>query len=69
MVFEQVHSGTAKTLPTLQLLRKIDTTDLLQGVAVSSFDYRIPKLLLDNVGYTAVDTDVSYFDKVKSYKE
>jgi hypothetical protein len=69
MVFEQVNSGAAKTLPTLQLLWKIDMTDLSQGVAVSSLDYRIPKLLSYNVGYTAVDTDVSSFDKIKTYKE
>jgi hypothetical protein len=47
MVFEQLHSATAKTIPTLQQLAKIEMKDLSQGVAVSSFNHQIPNLLCD----------------------
>jgi hypothetical protein len=69
MVFEHLHSGTDKTVPTLQQLIKIDMTDMSQGVAVSSFDQRLPKLLCDATNYHVVKTDESHFNKVKSFKE
>jgi hypothetical protein len=40
-----------------------------QGIAISSFDQRIPKLLSDNSTYSVVKVDDSYFDKVKSFKD
>jgi hypothetical protein len=69
MVFEQLHSTSAKTVPTLQQLRKIDMKDMSQGVAVSSFDHRLPKLLTDSHGYVAMNEDESYFEKIKTYKD
>jgi hypothetical protein len=58
-VFEQLYSSTAKTVPTLQQLAKIDMKDLSQGVAVSSFDHQVPKLLSEFTGYVAVNKDES----------
>jgi hypothetical protein len=60
---------TAKTIPTLQQLAKIEMKDLSQGIAVSSFDSQHPKLLLDFTGYVVVTKDESYFNQVKSYKD
>jgi hypothetical protein len=69
MVFKQLYSSTAKTIPTLQQLAKIDMKDLLQGVAVSSFDHQVPKLLYDVTGYVVIKTDKSFFNQVKTCKE
>jgi hypothetical protein len=69
MVFEQLHSAMAKTIPTLQQLAKIEMKDLSQGVAVSSFDHQVPKLLYDCTGYVVVKTDESYFNQVKTFKD
>jgi hypothetical protein len=60
---------TAKTIPTLQQLAKIEMKDLSQGIVVSSFDSQHPKLLLDFTGYVVVTKDESYFNQVKSYKD
>jgi hypothetical protein len=59
MVFEQLHSSTEKTIPTLQQLAKIEMKDLSQGVAVSSFDQQLPKILSDVTGYVVVLTKSS----------
>jgi peptidoglycan hydrolase-like amidase len=69
MVFEQLHSATAKTIPTLQQLAKIKMKDLSNGVAVSSFDHQIPELLYDCTGYMVVKTDESYCNQVQTYKD
>jgi hypothetical protein len=69
LVFEYLHSEAAKTVPTLQQLIKIDMTDMSQGIAVSSFDQRIPTLLSENATYSVVKVDDSYFDRVKSFKD
>jgi hypothetical protein len=69
MVFEQLYSSTAKTVPTLQQLAKIDMKDLSQGVDVSAFDHQVPKLLSEFTGYVAVNKDESYFNQVKTHKE
>jgi hypothetical protein len=69
MVFEHLYSAAEKTVPALQQLKKIEMTNMSQGVAVSSFDQPIPKLLCDGTGYSVVQTDESYFDRVKSFKE
>jgi hypothetical protein len=69
MVFEHVYSASAKTVPTLQQLAKIEMRDMSQGIAVSLFAPRIPKLLTDETGYSVVRTDESYFDQIKSYKD
>jgi hypothetical protein len=44
-------------------------TDMSQGIAVSSFDQRNPKLLCVGMGYSVVFTDESFLDQIKSYKE
>jgi hypothetical protein len=62
MVVEHLYSSAEKTVPALQHLKKIDMTDISQGVAVSSFDQLIPKLLCDGTNYGVVQTDESYFD-------
>jgi hypothetical protein len=69
MVFEHLYSAAEKTVPTLQQLKKIDMTDMSQGIAVSSFDQWIPKLLCEGTSYSVVQMDESYFDCIKSYKE
>jgi hypothetical protein len=69
MVFEQLSSATAKTIPTRQQLAKIDMKDLSQGVAVSSFDHQVPKLLYDCTGYVVVGKDESHFNQVKTFKD
>jgi hypothetical protein len=69
MVLEHLASASATTIPMLQQLVKIDMKDMSQGIAVSSFDHRLPRLLVDETGYTVISTDQSYFDKVKTYKE
>jgi hypothetical protein len=69
MVFEHIHSSTAMTVTTLQQLAKIQMRDMSQGVAVSSFDQRIPKLLSDSSSYVVVKTEESYFNRIKTYKE
>jgi predicted Zn-dependent protease with MMP-like domain len=69
MVFEQLHSSPAKTIPTLQQLAKTEMKDLSQGVAVSSFDQQLPKILSDVTGYVVVQKDESHFNQVKNHKE
>jgi hypothetical protein len=69
MVFEHLYSSAEKTVPALQQLKKIEMTDMSQGIAVSSFDQPIPKLLCEYTGYSVVLVDESYFDRVKSFKE
>jgi hypothetical protein len=69
MVFEHVYSASAKTVPTLQQLAKIDMKEMSQGIAVSSFDHHIPPLLTDETGDSVIKTDKSYSDLIKSYKE
>jgi hypothetical protein len=69
MVFEKLYSASAKTVCTLQQLKKIDMRDMSQEVTVSSFDHRLPKLLTDAPGYQAVKEDESYFEKIKTYKD
>jgi hypothetical protein len=66
MVFEHVYCASAKTVPTLQ---QLDMKDMSQGIAVSSFDHQIPKLLTNETGYSVVKMDESYFDQIRSYKE
>jgi hypothetical protein len=68
-VFEHLASSSAKTIPTLQLLYKIEMKDMSQGVAVSSFDQQLPKLLCEAQTYGVIKHDESYFDKIKSYKD
>jgi hypothetical protein len=69
LVFEHLYSAVEKAVPTLQQLKKIDMTDMSQGIAVSSFYQPISKLLCDGTGYSVVQVDESYFDRMKSYKE
>jgi hypothetical protein len=59
MVFERLASSSAKTIPTLQLLVKIEMKDMSQGVAVSSFDQQLPKLLSDAPSYSVIKPDES----------
>jgi hypothetical protein len=67
MVFEHLASSLAKTILMLQQLVKIEMKDMSQGIAVSSFDHRLPSLLIDETGYKYPDE--SHFNKVKNYKE
>jgi hypothetical protein len=69
MVFEHLASSSAKTIPTLQLLVKIEMNDMLQGVAVSSFDQQLPKLLSEAPSYGVIKQDQSYFDRIKTYRD
>jgi hypothetical protein len=69
MVFEHLSSLSAKTITILQQLVKIDMKDMSPGVAVSSFDNRLPKRLTEAAGCMAVKTDESFFEIVKSYWE
>jgi lysozyme family protein len=69
MVFEHLYSAAEKTVPALQQLKKIEMTNMSQGIAVSFFDQPIPKLLCEGTGYSVVQTNESYFDHIKSYKE
>jgi hypothetical protein len=69
MVFEHLASASAKTIPTLQLLVKIEMKDMSQGVAVSSFDQQLPKLLSEAPTYGVIKHDESYFDRIKSYRD
>jgi hypothetical protein len=69
MVFEQLYSSTEKTIPILQQLAKLDMKDLSQGVAVSSFNHQVPKLLTEFTGYVSVNKDESYFNQMKAHKE
>jgi hypothetical protein len=52
MVFEHLYSAAEKTVPALQQLKKIDMTDMSQGVMVSLSGQPIPKLLCDATGYS-----------------
>jgi hypothetical protein len=69
MVFKHLYSAAEKTVPALQQLKKIEIADMSQGVAVSSFDQPIPKLSCDATGYSVVQVDESFFERVQSYKE
>jgi hypothetical protein len=69
MVFEHLTSASTQTISTVQILVKIEMKDMSQGVAVSSFDQQMPKLLCDAPSYGAIKQDESYFDKIKSCQE
>jgi hypothetical protein len=71
MVFERVfyNMDNSDTLQRLQQCYKIKVTTIADGVAITSFDSKIPKFFSKSHGHKVVKTDGSFFDAIGSYQE
>jgi hypothetical protein len=72
IVFEHVHmklSNDQGSTTRLQGLKKLNMTNLNQGMAFTSFDHRAPRYFTDNLVLSRTKTDDSFFDKIKTYRE
>jgi hypothetical protein len=72
IVFEHVHtkiSNEQGSTTGLQGLRKLNMTNLNQGMAFTSFDHRVPRCFTDNLVLIRTKSDDSSFDKIKTYRE
>lgn len=72
MVCEHLHAqlfGRDSTLGNLQNLAKLKFKSDTEGLTVTSFERRIPKIFVKSVAFKVVKSDVSYFDTIISYSE
>jgi hypothetical protein len=71
MVFERVfyNMDNTDTLARLQQCYKIKVTTIADGVAITSFDSKIPKFFSRSHGHKVVKTDGSFLDAIASYQE
>ena len=72
MVFERIFynmDNTDSTLARLQQCYKIKVTTIADGVAIASFDSKIPKFFSGSHGHKVVKTDGSFLDAIASYQE
>jgi hypothetical protein len=71
MVFERVfyNMENSDTLQRLQQCYKIKVTTIADGVAITSFDSKIPKFFSKSHGHKVVKTDGLFFDAIASYQE
>jgi hypothetical protein len=71
MVFERVfyNMDNIDTLARLQQCYKIKVTTIADGVAITSFDSKIPKFFSQSHGHRVVRTDGSFLDSIGTYQE
>jgi hypothetical protein len=71
MVFERMFYSmdNTDTLARLQQCYKIKVTTIADGVAITSFDSKIPKFFSRSHGHKVVKTDGSFLNAVASYQE
>jgi hypothetical protein len=71
MVFERVfyNMDNTDTLARLQQCYKIKVTAIADGVAITSFDSKIPKFFSRSHGHKVVKTDGSFLDAIASYQD
>jgi hypothetical protein len=71
MVFERVfyNMDNTDTLARLQQCYKIKVTTIADGVAITSFDSKIPKFFSRSHGHRVVKTDGSFLDAITSYQD
>ena len=71
MVFERVfyNMDNTDTLARLQQCYKIKVTCIADGVAVTSYDSKIPKVFSRSHGHRVVKTDSSFLDAIPSYQD
>jgi hypothetical protein len=71
MVFERVfyNMDNLDTLQRLQQCYKIKVTAIADGVAITSFDSKIPKFFSKSHGHKVVKTDSYFFDAIGSYQD
>jgi hypothetical protein len=71
MVFERVfyNMDNSDTLQPLQQCYKIKVTTIADGVAITSFDSKMPKFFSRSHGHKVVKSDGSFFDAIGSYQE
>jgi hypothetical protein len=71
MVFERIfyNMDNTDTLARLQQCYKIKVTTIADGVAITSFDSKIPKFFSRSHGHKVVKADGSFLDSIASYQE
>jgi hypothetical protein len=71
MVSEQVfyNMDNSDTLQQLQQCYKIEGTMIADGVAITSFDSKMPKFFLQSHSHKVVKSDGLFFDAIGSYQE
>jgi hypothetical protein len=71
MVFERIfyNMDNTDTLARLQQCYKIKVSTISDGVAITSFDSKIPKFFSRSHGHKVVKTDGSFLDAIASYQE
>ena len=72
MICEHNHAqlfGRESILDNSQNLAKLKLKSDTGGLAVTSFELRIPKISLKSVAFKVVRQDASYFDTITSYCE
>jgi hypothetical protein len=71
MVFEQAfyNMDNSDTLQRLQKCYKIKVTTIADGVAITSFDSKMPKFFSQSHGHKVVKSDGSFFDAIGSYQD
>ena len=71
MVFERVfyNMDNTDTLARLQQCYKIKVNSISDGVAITSFDSKIPKFFSRSHGHKVVKSDGSFLDAIASYQE
>jgi hypothetical protein len=71
MVFERIfyNMDNSDTLQRLQQCYKIKVTTIADGVAITSFDSKMPKFFSRSHGHKVVKSDGSFFDAIGSYQE
>jgi hypothetical protein len=71
MVFEHVfyNMDNTDTLARLQQCYKIKVTTIADGVAITSFNSKIPKFFIRSHGHKVVKADGSFLDSIALYQE